>query len=335
IQYSMDDDLAGSIQNELTCSYKQQANKFRDARGLQFLLSTQMDDLMKSQKTVQDAVKKLEGPPSQQVIEEATFCHLRPVRLPLNNCVFFIKHIKFVCNNSKILTVIIYSHSLYSFMTNLSFICRTPKEMFSKMSKLLSTLQNCSGCVFTSQDKSTGGLNPEPCPICWAVLTCRHCFCNECIAIIVEQYSVGNRRRAIKCAICRQTTSHSEISYVFTTQSTHQGQDIPVKVRDNSSTPQRVEAVVRVLKKIQMTDLWQGVLDIIAKALFDNNIEFAQINGIHKFQVCVEYSDSLGDVISKLHYSFDFCRPTFVHRFLIKSTIEERMQAMLKTAEKS
>lgn len=27
-------------------------------------------------------------------------------------------------------------------------------------------------------------------------------------------------------------------------------------------------------------------------------------------------------------------RPTFVHRFLIRSTIEERMQAMLKTAEK-
>lgn len=30
---------------------------------------------------------------------------------------------------------------------------------------------------------------------------------------------------------------------------------------------------------------WQGVLDIIAKALFDNNMEFSQINGIHKFQV--------------------------------------------------
>lgn len=64
----------------------------------------------------------------------------------------------------------------------------------------------------------------------WAVLTCGHCFCNECIAIIVEQYSVGSRRRAIKCAICRQTTSHAEISYVFTTQSSSQDQDIPVKV---------------------------------------------------------------------------------------------------------
>ena len=30
---------------------------------------------------------------------------------------------------------------------------------------------------------------------------------------------------------------------------------------------------------------WLSVLDIIAKALFDNNMEFSLINGIHKFQV--------------------------------------------------
>lgn len=32
---------------------------------------------------------------------------------------------------------------------------------------------------------------------------------------------------------------------------------------------------------------WLSVLDIIAKALFDNNMEFSQINGIHKFQVSI------------------------------------------------
>lgn len=58
--------------------------RFRDACGLQFILTSQMQDLMKSQKTVQDAVKSLEGPASQKVIDEATVCHLRPVRLPLN-----------------------------------------------------------------------------------------------------------------------------------------------------------------------------------------------------------------------------------------------------------
>lgn len=58
--------------------------RFRDACGLQFLLTTQMQDLTKSQKTVQDAVKSLEGPASQAVIDEVTICHLRPMRLPLN-----------------------------------------------------------------------------------------------------------------------------------------------------------------------------------------------------------------------------------------------------------
>lgn len=52
---------------------------------------------MKSQKTVQDAVKKLEGPPSQQVIEEATLCHLRPVRLPLNKYDLFRVYNKMFC----------------------------------------------------------------------------------------------------------------------------------------------------------------------------------------------------------------------------------------------
>ncbi|XP_056112007.1 E3 ubiquitin-protein ligase SHPRH [Rhinichthys klamathensis goyatoka] len=501
IQYSMDDDLVGRIQNELTCSYKQQANKlsladkFRDARGLQFLLSTQMDDLMKSQKTVQDAVKKLEGPPSPQVIEETTLCHLRPVRLPLNNCVFCKADELFTDYESKLFSHTVKgqtaifeemiedeeglvddrlpttsrglwaaSETERALKATLSFAkvrrlesglieegnsfmelfeswkkeykllheywmslrdhvsaidelgmaterlrVRLPDEPKPKVLHIIepheveqnrikllndravakSQLQKKLGQFLylnnleKSQDKSTGGLNPEPCPICarplgqeWAVLTCGHCFCNECIAIIVEQYSVGNRRRAIKCAICRQTTSHSEISYVFTTESAHQGQDIPVK----GSHSTKVEAVVRVLKKIQMTDpgakslvfsTWQGVLDIIAKALFDNNMEFAQINGIHKFQEnlsAFKYEDKINILLMPLHtgsnglniieathvllvepilnpahelqaigrvHRIGQTKPTFVHRFLIKSTIEERMQAMLKTVEKS
>ncbi|XP_051502358.1 E3 ubiquitin-protein ligase SHPRH isoform X3 [Myxocyprinus asiaticus] len=501
MQYSMDDDLISRIQNELTCSYKQQANKlsladkFRDARGLQFLLSTQMDDLMKSQKTVQDAVKKLEGPPSQQVIEETTLCHLRPVRMPLNNCVFCKADELFTDYESKLFSHTVKGQTAFfeemiededglvddrlpttsrglwaaseterALKATLSFAkirrmesglieegntfmelfeswkkeykllheywmslrdhvsaidelgmatermrVRLPDEPKPKVLHIIepheveqnrikllndravakSQLQKKLGQFLyltnleKSQDMSTGDLNPEPCPICarplgqeWAVLTCGHCFCNECISIIVEQYSVGNRRRAIKCAICRQTTSHSEISYVFTTQSANQGEDIPVK----GSHSTKVEAVVRVLKKIQMTDpgakslvfsTWQGVLDIIAKALFDNNMEFAQINGIHKFQEnlsAFKYEEKINILLLPLHtgsnglniieathvllvepilnpahelqaigrvHRIGQTKPTFVHRFLIKSTIEERMQAMLKTAEKS
>ncbi|CAN9502331.1 unnamed protein product [Ophioblennius macclurei] len=498
---STDDDLVSRVKNELTSSYKQQPNKlsmadkFRDACGLQFLLTTQMQDLMKSQKTVQDAVKRLEGPASQKVIDEATICHLRPMRLPLNNCVFCKADELFTDYESKL-----FSHTVkgqtaifeemiedeeglvddrlpttsrglwatsetertlkailsfakakrvdpelveegntfmelfenwkkeYKVLHEYWMVLRNhvsaidelgmaterlrvrlpdepkpkllhiiePHEVEQNRVKLLndqavakSQLQKKLGQFLyltnleKSQDKSTGGLNPEPCPICarplgqeWAVLTCGHCFCNECIAIIVEQYSVGSRRRAIKCAICRQTTSHAEISYVFTTQASSQDQDIPVK----GSHSTKVEAVVRTLKKIQVTDpgakclvfsTWQSVLDIIAKALFDNNMEFSQINGIHKFQENLssfKYEEKINILLLPLHtgsnglniieathvllvepilnpahelqaigrvHRIGQTKPTFVHRFLIKSTIEERMQAMLKTAEKS
>ncbi|XP_047466793.1 E3 ubiquitin-protein ligase SHPRH [Mugil cephalus] len=501
IRCSNDDDLVSRIKNELTSSYKQQANKlsmadkFRDACGLQFLLTTQMQDLMKSQKTVQDAVKRLEGPASQKVIDEATVCHLRPMRLPLNNCVFCKADELFTDYESKL-----FSHTVkgqtaifeemiedeeglvddrlpttsrglwaasetertlkailsfakvkrvdpelveegntfmelfenwkkeYKVLHEYWMVLRNhvsaidelgmaterlrvrlpdepkpkllhiiePHEVEQNRVKLLndqavakSQLQKKLGQFLyltnleKSQDKATGGLNPEPCPICarplgqeWAVLTCGHCFCNECIAIIVEQYSVGSRRRAIKCAICRQTTSHAEISYVFTTQSSSQDQDIPVK----GSHSTKVEAVVRTLKKIQVTypgakclvfSTWQSVLDIIAKALFDNNLEFSQINGIHKFQENLssfKYEEKINILLLPLHtgsnglniieathvllvepilnpahelqaigrvHRIGQTKPTFVHRFLIKSTIEERMQAMLKTAEKS
>ncbi|KAM3871435.1 E3 ubiquitin-protein ligase SHPRH [Diretmus argenteus] len=501
IRCSIDDDLVSRIQNELTSSYKQQANKFsmadkfRDGHGLQFLLTTQMGDLTKSQKTVQDAVKSLEGPASKEVIEEATICHLRPVRLPLNNCVFCKADELFTDYESKL-----FSHTVkgqtaifeemiedeeglvddrlpttsrglwaasetertlkavlsfakakrmdpelveegntfmelfenwkkeYKVLHEYWMVLRNhvsaidelgmaterlrvrlpdepkpkvlhiiePHEVEQNRVKLLndqavakSQLQKKLGQFLyltnleKSQDKATGGLNPEPCPICarplgqeWAVLTCGHCFCNECIAIIVEQYSIGSRRRAIKCAICRQTTSHTEISYVFTTQSSSQDQDIPVK----GSHSTKVEAVVRTLKKIQVTDpgakclvfsTWQSVLDIIAKALFDNNMEFSQINGIHKFQENLssfKYEEKINILLLPLHtgsnglniieathvllvepilnpahelqaigrvHRIGQTKPTFVHRFLIKSTIEERMQAMLKTAEKS
>jgi E3 ubiquitin-protein ligase SHPRH len=58
--------------------------RFRDCRGLQFLLTTQTEELSKFQKLVREAVKNLEKPPSREVIESATVCHLRPTRLPLN-----------------------------------------------------------------------------------------------------------------------------------------------------------------------------------------------------------------------------------------------------------
>ncbi|NXL41653.1 SHPRH ligase, partial [Podilymbus podiceps] len=436
IQYAIDEELVQRVQNEIASNYKQQTNKlsmsekFRDCRGLQYLLTTQLEEVKKFQKIVREAVKKLEGPPSKQVIEAATICHLRPVRLPLNNCVFCKADELFTEYESKL-----FSHTVkgqmaifeemiedeeglvddrlpttsrglwatseteralkailsfakahrmdvklteegsiflelfeawkkeYKLLHEYWMVLRDhvsaidelamaterlrvrhpdepkpnppvlhiiePHEVEQNRVKLLndkavakSQLQKKLGQLLyltnleKSQDKTTGGVNPEPCPICarqlgkqWAVLTCGHCFCNECIAIIVEQYSVGTRRSSIKCAICRQTTSHKEISYVFTAETANQEDDIPVK----GSHSTKVEAVVRTLKRIQFKDpgakslvfsTWQDVLDIISKALYDNNMIFSQINGISKFQEnlsAFKYDPNINILLLPLH----------------------------------
>lgn len=503
IQYAIDEELVQRVQNEITCNYKQEtsklsmAEKFRDCRGLQYLLTTQLDEVKKFQKIVREAVKNLEGPPSKQVIEAATICHLRPVRLPLNNCVFCKADELFTEYESKLfmhsvkgqmaifeemiedqeglvddrlpttsrglwatseteralkaLLSFAKAHRMDTRVTEEGSIFLELFEAWKKEYKLLheywmvlrdhvsaidelamaterlrvrhpdepkpnppvlhiiepheveqnrvkllndkavakSQLQKKLGQLLyltnleKSQDKTTGGVNPEPCPICarqlgrqWAVLTCGHCFCNECIAIIIQQYSVGTRRSSIKCAICRQTTSHKEISYVFTAEAANQEDDIPVK----GSHSTKVEAVVRTLKKIQFKDpgakslvfsTWQDVLDIISKALYDNNMVFSQINGISKFQEnlsAFKYDPNINILLLPLHtgsnglniieathvllvepilnpahelqaigrvHRIGQTKSTIVHRFLIKATIEERMQTMLKTVDRS
>ncbi|XP_075410539.1 E3 ubiquitin-protein ligase SHPRH [Tenrec ecaudatus] len=503
IECAFEEELVQRVRNEITSNYKQQtgklsmSEKFHDCRGLQFLLTTQMEELNKFQKLVREAVKNLEGPPSRDVIESATICHLRPTRLPLNCCVFCKADELFTEYESKLFSQTVQgqtaifeemiedeeglvddrvpttsrglwatSETERSMKAVLSFakahrfdaelidegsvlmdlfeawkkeykllheywmVLRNrvsavdelamatdrlrvrhpnepkpnppvlhiiePHEVEQNRIKLLndkavatSQLQKKLGQLLylmnleKSQEKTPGGINPEPCPICarqlgkqWAVLTCGHCFCNECTSIIIEQYSVGSHRSSIKCAICRQTTSHKEISYVFTSERIDQEEDIPVK----GSHSTKVEAVVRTLMRIQRRDpgakalvfsTWQDVLDIISKALTDNNMEFAQISRIKTFQEnlsAFKHDPQINILLLPLHtgsngltiieathvllvepilnpahelqaigrvHRIGQTKPTIVHRFLIKATIEERMQTMLETAGRS
>ncbi|KAM8789010.1 E3 ubiquitin-protein ligase SHPRH isoform 1-T1 [Rhynchonycteris naso] len=503
IEFSIDEELVLRVRNEITSNYKQQTSKlsmsekFRDCRGLQFLLTTQMEELTKFQKLVRESVKNLEGPPSRNVIESATICHLRPTRLPLNCCVFCKADELFTEYESKLFSHTVkgqtaifeemiedeeglvddrtpttnrglwaISETERSLKALLSFAkshrfdielidegstamdlfeawkkeykllheywmalrnrvsavdelamaterlrVRDPREpkpnppvhhiiepyeveqtrikLLNDKAVAASQLQKKLGQLLylnnleKSQDKTSGGINPEPCPICarqlgkqWAVLTCGHCFCNECISIIIEQYSVGTHRSSIKCAICRQTTSHKEISYVFTSEAASQEEDIPVK----GSHSTKVEAVVRTLRRIQLRDpgakalvfsTWQDVLDIISKALVDNNMEFAQISRIKTFQEnlsAFKHDPEINILLLPLHtgsngltiieathvllvepilnpahelqaigrvHRIGQTKPTIVHRFLIKATIEERMQGIRRAAERS
>ncbi|XP_010149638.1 PREDICTED: E3 ubiquitin-protein ligase SHPRH-like [Eurypyga helias] len=113
------------------------------------------------------------------------------------------------------------------------------------------------------------------------------------------------------------------------------------------------------------------MLDIISKALYDNNMIFSQINGINKFQEnlsAFKYDPNINILLLPLHtgsnglniieathvllvepilnpahelqaigrvHRIGQTKSTIVHRFLIKATIEERMQTMLKTVDRS
>ncbi|XP_078699866.1 LOW QUALITY PROTEIN: E3 ubiquitin-protein ligase SHPRH-like [Branchiostoma floridae x Branchiostoma belcheri] len=227
-----------------------------------------------------------------------------------------------------------------------------------------------------SQEYQKDGVNPEPCPICqrqlgaeWSVLMCGHCFCEECISVLVNQFGLGGRRGSIRCAICRQLTATRDISYV----STEAKEQEDVDVKGSHST--KVEAVVRTLKLIRQNDptakslvfsTWQDVLDVVATALRENNMEYRAINGIHRFQENLtdfKYDGRIGVLLLPLHtgshglniieathvllvepiinpaqeaqaigrvHRIGQTKATIVHRFLVQNTIEERIHAMKK-----
>ena len=64
-------------------------------------------------------------------------------------------------------------------------------------------------------------------------MQCGHCFCLECIRILVDRASFGRRNFSVKCAVCRQSTHQGEISYVTTKRKNDacDGMNVWVKVR--------------------------------------------------------------------------------------------------------
>ena len=62
-------------------------------------------------------------------------------------------------------------------------------------------------------------------------MQCGHCFCIDCIRIVVDRYSFGGRHRTVKCAVCRQSSSHGEISYVTTSGSPDTEDEAALRVK--------------------------------------------------------------------------------------------------------
>ncbi|KAI0211430.1 E3 ubiquitin-protein ligase SHPRH [Lamellibrachia satsuma] len=211
-----------------------------------------------------------------------------------------------------------------------------------------------------TQDTMTGGMNPEPCPICqkelgsrWSVLQCGHCFCLECIHILVQEYSFGG-------ALPGRKALEEEIT----------------KVKGDNST--KIEGIVQCLLQIQQSDptakclvfsTWVDVLNVLGQALSLNNIPFRSLQAGSKFQenlAVFRHDDDIKVLLLPVHsganglnlieathvllvepilnpaqelqaigrvHRIGQTRSTVVHRFLVRGTIEERMHSLLQNAQ--
>ena len=156
-------------------------------------------------------------------------------------------------------------------------------ELKKKLGQLL-YLENLQNTDYGKK----GGHNPETCPICvkelgsqWSVLQCGHCYCVDCIRVLIDEYS---RAKSTKCAVCRSVTAHAEISYVSTKVEDEEQFDMEA-VKGSHST--KVEAVIKCLLRIRAEDeeakslvfsTWPDVLDILATALEENDIAYAALH---------------------------------------------------------
>ncbi|XP_046577408.1 E3 ubiquitin-protein ligase SHPRH-like [Haliotis rubra] len=253
----------------------------------------------------------------------------------------------------------------------------------AELRKKLGQLLYLTNLARSEEGKDGNGSNPDPCPICqkalgveWSVLLCGHCYCLDCIRIMADQYSFGGRNRSLKCALCRQATHHSDISYVSTRKSAEEEEDTMV----TGSHSTKVKAVVSCIKKICKEDqtakalifsTWHDVLDVIAKALQQNNLAFRSLHIAGKFQqnlrefkedvnvTCLLIPLHLGskglNLIEATHvllvepilnpaeelqavgrvHRIGQTKSTHIHKFLVRGTIEQRINSMVKSMSTS
>ncbi|XP_030850067.1 E3 ubiquitin-protein ligase SHPRH [Strongylocentrotus purpuratus] len=269
----------------------------------------------------------------------------------------------------------------YSFLNDRLF---AKNDLRRKLGQLV-YLRNLNKAQYDLKD----GYNPEPCPICvrplgkqWTVLQCGHCFCNECMETMLKRVHIAGRQSPVKCAVCRMPTEGVDVSYVSVTL---QQQDAAeqaaaeesIKVQGDHST--KIEAVVRTLKGIQLKEpgakaivfsTWSEVLELISKALTQNQIKFRNAGkqgGPKHFQAALMdfkheaditalllpvHSGSKGlNLIEATHvllvepilnpasemqavgrvHRIGQTKPTVVHRYLVHETIEEKLHSYLST----
>ncbi|KAI4457698.1 e3 ubiquitin-protein ligase shprh family member [Holotrichia oblita] len=221
----------------------------------------------------------------------------------------------------------------------------------------------------TLHNQQTTGQPPDPCPICktvlqknWNILPCGHCYCVECIQVLVEQ-TFG---QYISCSVCRSKKLKNDI--VLVDSEKQQKNDNESVIKGNHSS--KVEAVVRLVQQLRQKEHdvkvlvfsnWSVILKVIHSVFSSNDIksEILQYGTFEK--ILDKFKDKSQDVTALLlpvhlgskglnlieatHVIFveplldpgdelqaigrvhriGQTKPTVVHKFFIRNTIEENI----------
>ncbi|XP_064122069.1 E3 ubiquitin-protein ligase SHPRH-like [Macrobrachium nipponense] len=204
----------------------------------------------------------------------------------------------------------------------------------------------------------------------WAVLLCGHCYCMECMRSLSNRGFNGMDRSAVKCPICRQPTRTREICHVdikakqeeeeFKVQgslSTKMEGVVRLVLKIKEKDPEA---------KILVFSSWNDVLDVIGDAFAQNGITYRALHQHSKFQTHLSAFKSSSQItallipissganglnliearhvilvepilnpaaelqaIGRVH-RIGQTMETFVHRFIVKNTIEERMYKVIR-----
>nr|XP_022908014.1 E3 ubiquitin-protein ligase SHPRH [Onthophagus taurus] len=129
------------------------------------------------------------------------------------------------------------------------------------------------------------GEDPDPCPICkcvlnlqWNIMTCGHCFCIECMQVLIGQQIGFNKRQFISCPVCRKTIRVSDISYIH--KDSKDATNSSNQIKGNCSS--KVEAIVRLILelkeenahvKILVFSTWAALLKLMQSIFILNDIK--------------------------------------------------------------
>lgn len=106
----------------------------------------------------------------------------------------------------------------------------------------------------TLRVQQTTGQSIDPCPICknplekrWNILPCGHCFCLECIQMLIGHTAMNS----ITCSVCRQKQCVLDITMIQNDEKPQQT-DNEFEIKGNYST--KMGAVVKLVLKLKRED---------------------------------------------------------------------------------